>query len=427
MKNLHSLAPKSLLGRRRRFFFLTLAVAFGFFIMTLTTGMTEGLLQAVRDKGAFYFSGNINVQAMTSGGVFTNIDQKLLSAAVKSSLPGAVYGFRTIDYTAEAQLFYHGASVRQRRLIGVDWQSERDEVKSLYFSQGTAPQNEGGDAILISDTAAKRLGAKLGDTLTVMARGNKGRNTAPFVIRGIFRDSSLFGYAAYISREGLNDLLALPEDYATDLSVYLPRGLAEHDSAARLRDRIAQDLPAFPLVLSRQQKETFSSQSWQGIKYMVFDLDAHLSDIKTALDAIQTVCYVILAVFLFIVLIGISNTYRVVVYQRSSEIGTMRALGLSKKGAVLVLVEEAGILAAFASLLGLAFGSAVLWLLSCFDLSSKRSLDMFLLRGHLAWALDGRIVLLIFVIVCLTTLMAAWLPARKAASIEPVEAMRDEE
>jgi ABC-type lipoprotein release transport system permease subunit len=52
---------------------------------------------------------------------------------------------------------------------------------------------------------------------------------------------------------------------------------------------------------------------------------------------------------------------------------------------------------------------------------------MFLSHGRIAWALDFYSITGISVIVCVTTLLAAWFPARNAARIMPMEAMRIED
>jgi putative ABC transport system permease protein len=422
---LFTFALKSLAGRRRRFFFLGLAVSFGFFIMTVATGLTEGLLKTVREKGAFYFSGNVNITCDSRGESDHEMDAQLLRGAVREALGPVPVFLRSIYYGTDAQLFFGGATVRQRRVIGIDWSDERGSVGALNIVSGSFPADGDLRAVLISETAAKRLGVRVGDELMLLVTGQHGRNTANFVLRGVFKDSSIFGYAAYVSRSALNDALSLPAAYATDFGVTLRGSRNEGAAAERIRASLAKRAEVFSVAHTRAELSSLSGGSWQGKRYMVCTLDAHLSDIKQVLDAITAICYALLAAFLAVVLIGIVSTYRVVVYQRSAEIGMMRAIGMGKARAMFVFVEEAGALAAVSAFVGLIAGEIVLFAISLFEFPP--SLDMFLKRGHLDWALDPGVILGIFAIVCASTLLAAWIPARKAAGITPMDAMRTEE
>jgi putative ABC transport system permease protein len=420
---------KSLVGRRRRFLFLGLAVAFGFFIMVITAGLSEGLLRAVREKGAIYFSGDVNISARVWE---TNsqeaLDAVLVETAAREAVPGAPCSLRTVYYSSDAQLFFAGASVRQRRVSGIDWAHEASELGSMHLIDGRLPELTDEEGAIISETAAKRLGIKTGDRFTLLVSGVHGRNTAQFKLCGIFRDSSIFGYATYVSRLGLNRALSRPDDYATDLVVYTIIGQDERRIAGLLRESLARKADTFPVAASQEQLSALLKPDWVGARYLVCTLDAHLSDIKQILDAISTICYCLLAVFLAIVLLGIANTYRVVVYQRGPEIGMMRAMGMSRSGAVLILIEEAGLLGAISSFVGLAFGLAGLFAISNLNLSGTNlNMDMFLRRGKIAWSINPLVLGGIFAAVCSATLLAAWLPSRKAARISPVEAMRVED
>jgi putative ABC transport system permease protein len=425
MRTMLAFAGKSLIGRRRRFFFLGIAVAFGFMIMTVTTGLTEGLLSTVRRKGAFYFSGNVNVTCYTKGQDDDVMDGRLLLDAAHETLGNVRILQRSIYYSSDAQLFFGGETVRQRRVVGIDWADERNMADSLNIVSGSYPADVDKSAVLISETASKRLGVRVGDDLTLLLNGTKGRNTASFVVKGIFRDSSIFGYATYISRPAMNELLAVSRDYITDMGIILNDGQDEGKVAERLRSAIAKRAEAFPVAHSRDQLQDMSRDDWTGKRYMVCTLDAHLSDIKQVLEALMAICYLLLAAFLAIVLLGIANTYRVVVFQRSPEIGMMRAIGMSKARAMLVFIEEAGLLSAISVVVGLGVGMLLLFVISRIDMPS--GMDMFLREGRIAWALDFSVITGISLIVCVTTLLAAWFPARRAARILPVEAMRTED
>jgi putative ABC transport system permease protein len=344
---------------------------------------------------------------------------------VREAFGDVPVSLRSIYYKTDAQLFFGGATVRQRRVVGLDWAAERDFVGSLNIVSGAYPSDGDERAALISETAAKRLGARVGDEIMLLVSGTKGRDTATFVVRGLFRDSSIFGYAAYFTRRAMNEVLSRPADYATDLGLLLRDGRSEDRVAERLRAALAKRVDVFPVAYSSAQQSAMLDEQWLGKRYLIGTLDAHLSEIKQILDAITAICYALLAAFLAIVLIGIANTYRVVVFQRSAEIGMMRAMGMSKARAMLVFVEEAGLLAAASVLAGLCLGVALL-----FGISLARmppSMDMFLSHGRIAWALDFYSIAGISVIVCATTLLAAWFPARRAAKIMPMEAMRIED
>jgi ABC-type lipoprotein release transport system permease subunit len=419
-------AVKSLFGRRRKYLFLYIAITFGFFIMTLGSGLTEGMLKSVRDKSAFYFTGNVNVEAFTSDTTYLPIDVALVSRAARDATKGqGRISLRSIYYSTDAQLFGAGGSARQRRVVGLDWDSERVLFSSLILSSGALPRTGADErSALISETTANKLGARVGDTLTLLVSAKGGKNTATIVVGGVFRESGLFGYALYMGRPYLNRALGRDELCATDLGIYLGSGADEPKVARILRERLAREVQVFPLVRSHAEQDAHFAESYAGLKYMVLTLAAHLSSITTVISAITIITYSLLAVFLAIVLIGISNTYRVVVYERSSEIGTMRAIGMGKAWAVGVFIEEAALLTMAAALLGFILGLGALSLFSLLDFSAHPTLEMLLRRGHFTWAFDPLSIIVIFALVCATTLLAAWAPARKAAKVEPASAMR---
>jgi len=128
---------------------------------------------------------------------------------------------------------------------------------------------------------------------------------------------------------------------------------------------------------------------------------------------------VIEAVLLVVALLSVGDALAASVLRRLREIGTLRALGVRRGPVVRIVLVEALVIGA----LGLALGAAAGVLLG--GLWIHRTLPHllgWLLAFHFPWARGG-VVLLATAFVCL---VAAILPARRAARLEPAMALRYE-
>src|SRR6202008_893075 len=85
-------------------------------------------------------------------------------------------------------------------------------------------------------------------------------------------------------------------------------------------------------------------------------------------DAILNLLYVMLLLAVIIALIGIVNTLALSIYERTREIGLLRAVGMSRVQLRRMVRGEAVVIAVFGSLLGLVigvvFGAAIIQALS---------------------------------------------------------------
>jgi ABC-type antimicrobial peptide transport system permease subunit len=122
------------------------------------------------------------------------------------------------------------------------------------------------------------------------------------------------------------------------------------------------------------------------------------------------------------VVLGVVNTYRVIVFERTKEIGTMRAIGMQRPMVIRLFLLEAGILAVGSSALGVAIGIGALALLSVVNLSWLPGFDVFLSNGRIAWVMAPGEMLLVASLMLAAVMAAAAGPASRAASIEPVQA-----
>jgi ABC-type lipoprotein release transport system permease subunit len=422
------LALRNLMLQRRRYLMIGLAVLSGFALITVISGTAYGAMDTVKAKAARYFSGHIGVTGYINRGNGIGEPDRMETLLRSSPLKIRTISRRTAYNRNDATLFFGGETVRQRKLVGITFEVEKTELSNLDFSEGSLDAmlgDAGKDGILISTSAAAIMGCRVGDGLNLYLTTDSGQyNTATLIVRGIFSETSLFGYVAYMRNQDLNRLLLRAPDAATDLALYADSGTDVDALAEEVRLLLATGFDVYPALKTREDLAAAMAEDRTGQKIAVMTLDAQLAQIKDILDAFILITYFVLALFVLIVMVGILNTYRVIVYERTREIGTMRALGMGRASVSALFLFEALGLAILASLGGLITGFAVLQVLRLVDLGNIPATGMFTDRGHLNFYLSPRVLLVNLAIMVGGVVAAALGPARRAALVNPADAMR---
>lgn len=138
-----------------------------------------------------------------------------------------------------------------------------------------------------------------------------------------------------------------------------------------------------------------------------------LASIATARRRFQTSLLTVFAgIALTIALVGFSGLMRFSVNRRTREVGIRMALGAARRDVLLLILRNASVLVVWGLGLGLASTWIATWLLKSF---------LFGVAQH-----DPFTVVTVSVLLLLCGLIAAFLPARRAASIDPMQALRTE-
>ena len=143
---------------------------------------------------------------------------------------------------------------------------------------------------------------------------------------------------------------------------------------------------------------------------------AKRQDWERRIDQLMLLLVGLLAVAVLIALIGVANTLSLSVIERTRESATLRAIGMTRGQLRASLAFEALLLALVGGLLGIVLGTLFGWLGSYMVFS-----DIGRMEYPVSWGMDA----LVLVISAAAALLASVLPARRAVSTPPVEALAE--
>ncbi len=248
---------------------------------------------------------------------------------------------------------------------------------------------------------AKRLDVDVGDTVTIITRTAYDSPTGVnVVVKGLFFtglggvDRSLF----YIPLDIGQQLLDL-EDQATEVVLLL------HDAGKSVS--VAQDI-----------------QAQTGLSVVPYQYNSILRYINSF--------YIIFSLFYIIVLLvacsAIANTMLMVVFERTREIGMLKAMGLNSLSIVSLLTIEAGIIGIIGSSAGAVLGGVLSYWLKYqgFDISmvSATSSQTMPFGPIIYFSPTPLVILGGFVFGLLATIIVALLPISRVVKLEPAKALK---
>lgn len=444
-----SLALRNLTRNKRRNAILAIAIAFGFFVVTSIDALTTGMVGNLENQITQLVGGNVIAQGLewvnpvTEDGKVTIVNIVRDRNYIKNIIDdcGINYEYYSCFTQSSGQLIFNGKkSVIQ--LYGRDL--EEPQLKnSFQFTSGEL-NAEIENGLIISDKIADSLNLQVGDEVIYSTSTVYGQNTfADMTVSGIIKSNSFMNsMQAYADIEDVNKIVEMPEGGYSMFSIYLRDKKKQTRAANLIEARIAKDHEINPQInvtsralamqtnptnigkgIEKQIDSKKPENEWQGVKYGVETLYDEIPQIKTVLNVVHIITTVILVVILLIVMVGVSNTYRMVLYERIREIGTMRALGMTGRDTRRVFTNEAVILCIIGAILGLIFSVIAMSVLHLIYIDND-SLSFFLNKGHFSFRVSVVSVIVQYVLLILLTTIAVRGSAKKAAGMNPAEALR---
>jgi len=339
---------------------LALVSAMAVFGASLSKSATSSADQAI--------SADLIVTATGSGQLSTSVPTTV------SAVPGVIatsafYGGR----------FEFGSTLTS--LIGVSTDHLADTV-ILRMTAGSPAALDHGE-LLIDSTTATSKHLSVGDT--VPARFTRTGQTT-LRIGGIYRANALIG-----------SYLVSAAFFLAHYSPRPPDGLLLRTTGAAANSAVTKALASYP-NLQVQTRAQFEQ--------------AQVSSVNQLLGLV----YALLGLAVIIALIGIVNTLMLSVFERTREIGLLRAVGMRRRQVRAMVRSEAVILAIFGAIVGIVIGTAM-------GLALVASLRQ---QGITETTVPVTSLLIFLLLSALLGLVAASWPARRAARLDVLAAIAAE-
>jgi putative ABC transport system permease protein len=282
-----------------------------------------------------------------------------------------------------ASLIGYGGQFEVRQSIetlkGVTTQGMSETVNLHVTAGSTASLNEGD--LLVDSSTAKSDHLSVGDNVPVKF-ALTGASTMR--IGGIYKANALIG--SYLVGQAF---------YLAHYSQPLPGAVllttGAGNAAQKVQNEVERVLAPYPTVQVQTRAQFESSQI-------------------SAVNQLLGLVYALLALAVFIALIGIVNTLMLSVFERTREIGLLRAVGMKRRQIRAMVRSEAVIISVFGAVIGIVVGTGLgLALVTSLKLSNS--------------SVPVPRLVVFLVLSALLGLVAATWPARRAAKLDVLAAI----
>lgn len=398
-----SLTMKSILAKKSRFVLTAVAVVLGVAFMAGTLVLTDTIRQRY-DEVATNAYEHTDAVVRSAGSV-----EDESGAEVRGTVDAALLArVREADGVAGAEGRLSGVAVvvgHDGRLVdanpnrsipvALSWPS-MPELNPMELVDGRAPR--GPDEVVIDRATQRKGDFVVGETVRVV--GPSGVH--PYTLAGVVTyggaDSAAGAQVVAFSPETAAEVFGAPGRYSA-IQVVGEKGVSQEQLVATLDAALGE--PAVEVITGAAASAEAGEPTGMSMQFVNMFL--------------TTFALVALVVGAFV----IHNTFSITVAQRTKETALLRALGARRKQVTRPVILEAAFTGVLASAVGVVTGVGAAvglrWVLEAFGMTLPSAETVVQVRTVVVAMTVGVVV----------TVAAAYLPARKAGKVAPIEALRD--
>lgn len=269
---------------------------------------------------------------------------------------------------------------------------------AVRYVEGHAPRSD--REVAFDRATAKKAGVSVGDTVSIQGEGPR-QEMRLVGLAQLGEGGTSFGGATvtFTTQDEAARLTGrTPERYFSEIMALSRPGVSDDQLAQRIQAAIGD-------------AGTVRTGTAQGAK--------QADDIKDAISFLPTMLLIFAGIATFVGAFLIFNTFSITVAQRQREFALLRALGASRRQVRLLVSGEALAVGLVGAVLGMLAGFVVApglrAMIKAFGADMPATSTVF----------SGRTLLVSLIVGVVVTMLASFLPARRATKVAPVEALRD--
>jgi putative ABC transport system permease protein len=350
------------------------ALMIGLALVTLVATLAAGITHTFRGAVDDLFTSDYAITAQNN---FSPIPVDAAEAVAKVPGVEAIASTRT----GEARIFD-----KTEFVTAVD--KDAGKVLTLEWTEGSQAvlENLGANGAFVDDDYATDHDLGVGSPVSVIVPSGK---KLDLVVKGIFNPpsgGSPFGHVTFSSS-------TFDREYQSPRNLYTFLQMRGDVTDANT-EALEQTLADFPNAKAQTREEFVDNQI-------------------SGLSSILNILYVLLALSVIVSLFGIVNTLVLTVFERTRELGMLRAIGMTRRQVRRMIRHESVITALIGGVLGIVLGIVLGALLIA-------RVDF------IEFSLPTTQILIFAIMTIVVGIVAAIFPARRAAKLNPLEALQYE-